>query len=88
MCGGSAGGSVGGRLIGSPRVLRLSSRTFRIDNFGKVNDNYYRGAQPEDHYTDLAALGVRTVIDLTRDGRADEQGFVERSGNAVLSNSR
>jgi tyrosine-protein phosphatase SIW14 len=52
-----------------------------IDNFGKINDNYYRGAQPSNRdYADLAALGVRTVIDLTRDGRADEQGLVERAG--------
>ena len=53
----------------------------RIDNFGKINDNYYRGAQPDGRdYADLAALGVRTVIDLTKDGRSDEQGMVERAG--------
>jgi protein tyrosine/serine phosphatase len=52
-----------------------------IDNFGKINDNYYRGAQPDGQdYADLAALGVRTVIDLTKDGRADEQAMVERNG--------
>ena len=53
----------------------------RIDNFGKISDSYYRGAQPlEGDYADLAALGVRTVIDLTGDGRRDESGFVERAG--------
>jgi len=53
----------------------------RIDNFGKINGNYYRGAQPDGQdYADLAALGVRTVIDLTKDGRSDEQGMVERAG--------
>lgn len=53
----------------------------RIDNFGVINDNYYRGAQPKgDDYRDLAALGVKTVIDLTKDGRDDEQGFVEAAG--------
>ncbi len=53
----------------------------RIDNFGKINDNYYRGAQPhEEDYADLATLGVRTVIDLTKDGRDDEPGFVTRAG--------
>jgi tyrosine-protein phosphatase SIW14 len=52
----------------------------QIENFGKVNDNYYRGAQPEDgDYADLAALGIRTVIDLTRDV-PEEQGLVERAG--------
>ena len=53
----------------------------RIDNFGKINSNYYRGAQPGDRdYRDLASLGVRTVIDLTRDGRANEQRLVEQAG--------
>ena len=53
----------------------------RIDNFGRINDKYYRGAQPEaPDYRDLAAVGVKTVIDLTGDGRDDEQALVERAG--------
>jgi tyrosine-protein phosphatase SIW14 len=52
-----------------------------IDNFGKVNDNYFRGAQPDGRdYTDLAALGVKTVIDLQRDGDPSEQTLVEAAG--------
>jgi len=52
-----------------------------IDNFGKIDDGYYRGAQPqEEDYADLASLGVKTVIDLTRDGRDDEPGLVEQAG--------
>jgi tyrosine-protein phosphatase SIW14 len=59
--------------------LKLSS--IRINNFGRINDNYYRGAQPESgDYADLAALGVKTVIDLTRDGRDEEAGLVRRAG--------
>src|SRR4051795_6539372 len=39
-----------------------------IDNFGRVNEGYYRGAQPRGRdFADLASLGVRTVIDLTSD---------------------
>ena len=53
----------------------------RIDNFGQINQNYYRGAQPENRdYTDLAKLGVKTVIDLQADGQASEKGLVERAG--------
>jgi len=52
-----------------------------IDNFGRVNAGYYRGAQPNGRdYADLAALGIRTVIDLTQDGEAQESGLVERAG--------
>jgi len=58
---------------------RLSA--IKIDNFGVVNDHYYRGAQPTPaDFPDLAALGVKTVIDLTRDGRDDEKGLVEAAG--------
>ncbi len=39
-----------------------------IDNFGRVSPAYYRGAQPEGRdYAELAALGVKTVINLTTD---------------------
>jgi protein tyrosine/serine phosphatase len=51
-----------------------------IDNFGRVNDIYYRGAQPDARgFAELAALGVRTVIDLTSN-KPDEQFIVERAG--------
>src|SRR5882672_4037553 len=62
-----------------PSTAALSH--IRIDNFGKINDNYYRGAQPNaSDYSDLAAMGIKTVLDLQADGRADEQGLVQRVG--------
>jgi protein tyrosine/serine phosphatase len=37
----------------------------RIHNFGRVNDGYYRGAEPDSHdYADLAAIGIKTIVDL------------------------
>jgi tyrosine-protein phosphatase SIW14 len=52
-----------------------------IPNFGRINANYFRGAQPKTHdYADLAALGVKMVIDLTRDGDANEAGLVQQAG--------
>ena len=52
-----------------------------IDNFGRINETYYRGAQPDGRdYSDLAALGVKTVIDLQEDGLAVEHQFVESAG--------
>ena len=54
----------------------------RIDNFGQLNPNYYRGEQPHGRdYRDLAALGIKTVIDLQGDGdNYDEEQFVEAAG--------
>ena len=55
----------------------------RIDNSPKVNDGYYRGSQPLDgHYDDLAALGVKTVINLIGgdDVLDEEKAMVEKHG--------
>lgn len=54
----------------------------RIDNFGQTNAAYFRGEQPEGRdYADLAAIGVKTVIDLQADGdNYDEARLVEAAG--------
>ena len=59
----------------------------RIDNFAKVNDAYFRGAQPVgSDYADLARLGVKTVINLIGDAELDaaEQSLVEEHGMRYL----
>jgi protein tyrosine/serine phosphatase len=39
-----------------------------IKNFGKVNDNYFRGSQPtQPQMSALKAMGVKTIIDLRKD---------------------
>ncbi|MBI3654718.1 MAG: dual specificity protein phosphatase family protein [Acidobacteria bacterium] len=52
----------------------------KIKNFGFINQNYFRGAQPKDSdYQDLAAMGVKTVIDLQM--RSSKEGqLVEAAG--------
>ena len=53
----------------------------RIKNFGRVNDRYYRGAEPgERGISDLASLGVKAVIDLQKNGEPSEQQWVESAG--------
>jgi protein tyrosine/serine phosphatase len=53
----------------------------QIKNFGCINEGLYRGAQPKaQDYADLAAMGVKTIIDLQRDGKAAEQALVEAQG--------
>lgn len=52
----------------------------KISNFGKMDDNFYRGAQPKGKdFSALKALGIHTVIDLTTDS-PDEQAAVEAAG--------
>jgi uncharacterized protein (TIGR01244 family) len=67
----------------SPRSnAAVASSNIRIDNFGRVDERYYRGAQPEGRdYADLAALGVKTVINLTSDdAEPNEQSLTEQAG--------
>jgi len=46
----------------------LNTSPVSIENFGKVNERYYRGAQPTAvQYTELKRLGVKTIIDLRQD---------------------
>src|SRR5690242_776445 len=53
----------------------------KIKNFGQMDDRFYRGAQPkEKDYKDLAALGVKTVIDLTDSPKDYEKSSVEALG--------
>lgn len=60
---------------------RDASSRIRVDNFGCINEKFYRGAQPRGgDYKDLAALGVKTIIDLQQDGERDEQRMVEAAG--------
>ena len=53
----------------------------RIDNFGKVDPHYYRGAQPKGRdFTDLAAAGVKMVIDLAAEGDPAEEANAKKAG--------
>lgn len=63
----------------TPRREKLAK--IRIKNFGCINENYFRGAQPQaKDYADLAALGVKTVLDLEQEGEANEPKLVEAAG--------
>jgi len=53
----------------------------KIKNFGKMDDRFYRGAQPKaEDFKDLKALGVKTVIDLQDSPTSYEKGAVEALG--------
>src|SRR5438552_10244512 len=75
------------RELAAALILTLSlseslfAENIHIDNFGRINENYYRGAQPDERgFADLARLGVKTVIDLTAEDHGDEQAIVEHAG--------
>jgi tyrosine-protein phosphatase SIW14 len=55
--------------------------TVTIKNFGQMDDRFFRGAQPkENDYQQLAALGIKTVIDLQEEPKGYEKQSVEALG--------
>jgi protein tyrosine/serine phosphatase len=58
----------------------------KIDNFGKMDEQFYRGARPKpEDFKQLAALGIKTVIDLTDNSREREQPAVEAAGMRYIN---
>lgn len=52
-----------------------------IKNFGQMNERFFRGAQPgEGDYKALAALGIKTIIDLRNDPTSYEKSDAEAAG--------
>jgi protein tyrosine/serine phosphatase len=53
----------------------------KISNFGQMDENFYRGARPKaEDFRSLAALGIKTVIDLTDNSLEREKPAVEAAG--------
>ena len=74
----------GGLFANEPVAAHASAdlSAIQISNFGRINDAYYRGAQPEGRdYEALARLGVKTIINLTsNDADPAEQRLTEQAG--------
>ena len=59
----------------------LSDPKVNIPNFGKVNEHYYRGSQPEaEDFVKLKNLGVKTIVDLRQDYLADAGTLARHAG--------
>jgi protein tyrosine/serine phosphatase len=63
------------------KTNRASFPNVKIDNFGQMDERFYRGARPgSEDFQSLAALGIKTVIDLTDNSMAKEKPAVEAAG--------
>jgi protein tyrosine/serine phosphatase len=68
-------------LSSAQNVEKADLSGVRIDNFGCINENYFRGAQPSrSDYQSLSSLGVKAVVDLEDSGASYEQPMVESLG--------
>jgi protein tyrosine/serine phosphatase len=55
--------------------------TVGIENFGKVNDNYFRGSQPiSNEFAELKKFGIKTVIDLRADRLKESESLARAAG--------
>ena len=58
----------------------------KISNFGQMDDHFFRGARPKaEDLRSLAALGVKTVIDLTDNSLEKEKPAVEAAGMRYIN---
>ena len=72
----------GPRIEATPARVAGDISRIDIENFGRVNEQSYRGGQPDaDDYADLAGLGVKTLVNLTSDdAQPNEQALTELAG--------
>lgn len=71
-------------LIATAPAIAKSAQGFsniKVKNFGQMDERFFRGAQPkEGDYKDLAALGIKTIIDLRDDPISYEARDAEAAG--------
>jgi protein tyrosine/serine phosphatase len=75
----------GGASAGSKRAGGNDSPV-DIENFGQMDERFFRGAQPhESDYPGLATLGIKTIIDLTDKPTSYEKHNAEAAGIRYVS---
>ncbi len=63
------------------QVGREAPSAVRIKNFGRVNERYYRGAQPDPAgFAELKRLGIKTVLDLREDSKREAPEWARAEG--------
>lgn len=68
-------------LSGAVRGQAPVVSTVTIENFGKVNESYYRGGQPkEKNIVQLKQLGIKTIIDLRKDKKPEAATWAANAG--------
>jgi protein tyrosine/serine phosphatase len=79
----SAAAASGGK---KDKDKREAVEEVEVKNFGRVNNHIYRGGQPEgDEYERLAAVGIKTVIDLREDAERYARRATERAGMRYIN---
>jgi protein tyrosine phosphatase (PTP) superfamily phosphohydrolase (DUF442 family) len=83
-----ARGGAEGQSVTAPTASAPAQKLFLsgVDNFGRVNEHLYRGAQPErSAYAELKSMGIDTVVKLNGEDAAAEKRLVESYGMRFVS---
>jgi len=68
------------------KTKQSSFPNIKIDNFGQMDEQFYRGARPKPaDLKELAALGIKTVIDLTDNSKEREEPAVQAAGMRYIN---
>lgn len=66
---------------GTTVPAQVAGNAVTIKNFGRVNDNYYRGSQPrEQQMEQLRRMGIKTIIDLRKDKVSQAAEWADKAG--------
>jgi len=66
---------------GSAKTHDIKFSNINIDNFGQMDERFFRGSRPKpEDFKALATLGIHTIIDLTDNSMAKEKPAVEAAG--------
>jgi tyrosine-protein phosphatase SIW14 len=65
---------------------KANGSAVNVENFGQVTDFYYRGGQPRgEEYNQLAAIGIKTIIDLRDDPKDYARTLTEQAGMKYIN---
>ena len=68
-------------VLAFAKTNTTSFPNIKIDNFGQMDERFYRGARPKsEDFNNLGALGIKTVIELTENSLDREKPAVEAAG--------
>lgn len=73
-------------VVSQAQQAANQKNSITIKNFGQMDERFFRGAQPnEQEYSELKAMGIKTVIDLTEDPKPYERPLVESLGMKYIN---
>jgi len=66
---------------GTSAAVTITPEQAGIGNFGQINENYFRGAQPDQAaFQRLKTLGIKTIVDLQEKPKPEESAWVKDAG--------